>query len=262
MVAVAEVVDGRLAAVSPTAASPELSGISRWVFRLITNDSVFGVTLGRRAGALGRRAAVLYDNNSFGRGGADAFRRNFPGTLVSVDPIASGDSALGPFVRFWEQRGVELVFVAGISPSGVAVLQERQRQGFRGMVLGTDSWTSLVNQPELAEGVLIGTRFSPLEQRAEVIRFNEEFRARYGRPPDGFAAYGYDATRVLAHALKEGGVSRAAVRDYLAALRSRGGVPGVTGTVAFTPTGDPVAGGFVLLRIHDGELALVDSVPQ
>ena len=259
MVSVAEVVDGRIPVVTPTAASPELSGISRWVFRLITNDSVFGVTLGRRAGALGRRAAVLYDNNAFGRGGADAFRRNFPGTLVSVDPIASGDSALAPFVRFWADQQVDLVFVAGLNTSGLQVLRERMRQGYRGTVLGTDSWTPLVNHADVAEGVLIGTRFSPLEPRPEVAAFAEHFQARYGRPPDGFAAYGYDATHVMARALRDGGVSRAAVRSYLAGLRERGGVPGVTGTIAFTESGDPVAGGFVLLAIRGGQLVLADS---
>jgi branched-chain amino acid transport system substrate-binding protein len=259
MVAAAEVLDGRLVSVSPTAASPELVGISPWVFRLITNDSVFGETLGRRAGSLGRRAAVLYDNNTFGRGGADAFRRNFPGALVSVDPIASGDSAVAPFVRYWMQSEVDLVFVAGLNTTGLAVLRERSRQGYPGTILGTDSWTPLVNQADVAEGVLIGTRFSTLERRREVIEFSREFRARYGRPPDGFAAYGYDAVKVVARALEDGGTSRAAVQRYLAALRSQGGIPGVTGTIAFTPSGDPVAGGFVLLRIRGGELTLVDS---
>lgn len=259
MVAAAEVVDGRVVAVSPTAASPDLAGISPWVFRLITNDSVFGVTLGRRAGGLGRRAAVLYDNNSFGRGGADAFRRNFPGTLVSVDPVASGDSAVAPFVRFWQRSGVDLVFVAGLNTSGLEVLREARRQGFGGQVLGTDSWTPLVNHPEEAEGVLIGTRFSPLERRPEVIAFVNRFRDRYGRPPDGFAAYGYDATHLLARALEEGGISRPAVQRYLATLGQRGGMPGVTGTIAFTGSGDPVSGGFVLLRVTGGRLELADT---
>lgn len=261
MVSAAEVVDGRIPVVTPTAASPELSGISPWVFRLITNDSVFGVTLGRRAGVLGRRAAVLYDNNAFGRGGADAFRRNFPGTLVTVDPVASGDSGLAPFVRFWSEQQVDLVFVAGLNTSGLQVLREAKRQGYAGRVLGTDSWTPLVNHPDVAEGVMIGTRFSPLERRPEVAAFVEQFRARYGRPPDGFAAYGYDATHLLAGALRDGGVSRAGVRSYLAGLRGRGGVPGVTGTIAFTPSGDPVTTGFVLLQIRDGALTLVDSAP-
>lgn len=260
MVAAAEVLDGRLATVSPTAASPELSDISPWVFRLITNDSVFGVRLGRSAGALGRRAAVLYDNDSFGRGGAEAFRRNYPGTLVSMDPVTSGDTALEPFVRYWARHGVDLVFVAGLNATALEVLRERQRQGFTGRVLGTDSWSALVNHPDVADGVLLGTRFSPLEQRPEVADFVQSFRARWGREPDGFAAYGYDATHLLARALEEGGTSRGAVQQYLAGLRERGGVPGVTGRMAFTERGDPVAGGFLLLQIRDGTLALVDSV--
>lgn len=258
MLAAARVFDGKLAAVAPTAASPELSGISRWVFRVITNDSVFGIALGRYASRLGRRAAVLYDNNSFGRGGAQAFHRNYRGTIVSSDPIRSGDTDLGPFAAFYQAGGADLVFVAGVAPSGLAFLRVARRQGFRGAVLGTDSWVSLAGDPD-AEGAYIATRFSPLERRPEVMAFVRAFRARFGLDPDGFAAFCYDATRLVARALERGGMNRRAVRDYLASLDEATAFPGVTGAIRFTPGGDPVTRGFTMLRVQGGRLALVDS---
>ena len=258
MVAAARIYHGELAAVSPTAASPELSGISPWVFRLISNDSVFGVLLARRASGLGRRAAVLYDNNSFGRGGAYAFRRNFAGRIVSADPIWPGDLDLAPFVSYYRQHGVDLVFVAGVTPSGRALLQEARRQGYRGAILGTDSWAPLAGERRDAEGVYIAMRFSVLEPRPEVAAFARTFRARYGdQAPDGFAAFAYDATHLLARALREKGADRAGVRDYLAALERTGPYPGVTGPVRFTPGGDPASSRFVLLRVRGGRLTLV-----
>src|SRR5512133_65179 len=76
MVAAAQVYDGRLAAVATTATSPALTGISRWAFRVISSDSTNGSGIAKFAAALGRsRAAVLYENNTYGRGLADAFRR-------------------------------------------------------------------------------------------------------------------------------------------------------------------------------------------
>ena len=63
-------------------------GISPWVFRMISSDSVNGLRIARFCRKLGRgRAAILYENDSYGRGLAEAFRRNFSGDVVSIDPI-------------------------------------------------------------------------------------------------------------------------------------------------------------------------------
>jgi branched-chain amino acid transport system substrate-binding protein len=263
LVAAARVADGRIVAVSPTGASPELEGISPWVFRLISNDSVFGTALGREATRLGRRAAILYDNNAFGRGGADAFRRNFAGTIVSAQPLWPGDPRPAAFVEAYRREGVDLVYVAGLTPSGLAVLREARRQGFGGAVLGTDSWSTLVRQPDVAEGVYIATRFSVLEPRPEVRAFDDAYRKRFGADPDGFAGFGYDAARILARALSEGGTRRSAVRGWLAGMGQGGGYAGVTGPIRFTPGGEPESRRFVLLQVRGGKLTLAgDGAPK
>ena len=43
MMAAARVYDGELPAISPTASTPDLSGISSWVFRVIPSDSATGL---------------------------------------------------------------------------------------------------------------------------------------------------------------------------------------------------------------------------
>ncbi|HET6765227.1 MAG TPA: ABC transporter substrate-binding protein [Longimicrobiaceae bacterium] len=256
LVAAARVADGRIVALSPTAASPQLNGISPWVFRLISNDSVFGMTLGRHAAHLGRKAAVLYDNNAFGRGGADAFRRNFGGQIVSVDPLWPVAPRPRAFVEWFRRQGVDLVYVAGLTSSGQAVLGEARRQGFSGKVLGTDSWTPLAREGRVAEGVYIATRFSVLEPRPEVAAFDAAYRTRWRGEPDGFAGFGYDAVQILSRAAAQAGGSRASLRDW---LRSMPEHAGVTGPIRFTPGGEPRATRFVLLQVRDGRLALVDE---
>jgi branched-chain amino acid transport system substrate-binding protein len=88
MVAAARVYDGHLPAVATTASSPALTGISPWTFRVISSDSMNGLEIARFVMRRGRRrAAVLYENNAYGRGLTDAFIRGFKGDIVSVDPI-------------------------------------------------------------------------------------------------------------------------------------------------------------------------------
>ena len=69
MVSAAQVYDGRLAAVATTATSPALTGISPWAFRVISSDSANGIDIAKFAARSGlRRAAILYENNTYGRG--------------------------------------------------------------------------------------------------------------------------------------------------------------------------------------------------
>src|SRR5688500_8288972 len=88
MMSAAKVYDGDLAAVATTATSPDLTGISPWVFRVISSDSTNGLDIARFASSRGhRRAAILYENDSYGRGLAGSFRRSFVGEAISLDPI-------------------------------------------------------------------------------------------------------------------------------------------------------------------------------
>ena len=255
MVAAAHVYDGELPAVATTATSPELTGISRWTFRVISSDSANGIALARFAGTLGkRRAAIVYENNSYGRGLADAFQRAFAGEVVSVDPIPEGDSDLEPFVSYYAREKADIVFSAGTDASGLALLREARRQGLDATFLGGDGWTGLVADTVASAGVYVGAPFTAEDPRPEAQTFVRAFRSKYGRVPDGNAALAYDATKLVARAIAAVGPDRKRVRDWLAALDERHAFAGVTGAIRFEADGDPVGKSFVMTRISKGLL--------
>ncbi|MGH7664446.1 MAG: ABC transporter substrate-binding protein [Gemmatimonadaceae bacterium] len=255
MVAAAKVYDGHLPAVATTATSPDLTGMSPWVFRVISSDSANGIDLARFAASLGhRRAAILYENNSYGRGLASAFRSAFRGTVTGMDPIADDDTDFEPYVSYFVREQPDIVFVAGTENSGMAFLREATRQGLDADFLGGDGWSGIVAAPEAAEGAFVGTPFIHTDPRPEARRFVKAFRDRFRMDPDGNAALAYDATMLLAEAVAKRGTDREAVRDYLTGLEESAGFAGVTGTIRFLPTGDPVGKSFVMARVHDGGL--------
>ncbi len=256
MVAAAKIYDGALPAVATTATSPDLTGISPWVFRVIASDSATGVALGQFARRLGhRRAAILYENDSYGRGLADAFRRSFDGTILSIDPIPSGDGDFEPYIAFLKKADAGLVFVAGTEASGMAILREARRQKLSADFLGGDGWTGIVGEPA-AQGAYVGAPFTASDERQEAQRFVAAFRARYSMTPDGNAALAYDATRLLAKVIEEVGPDRAAIRDGLARLDDRTAHRGATGAIRFQPSGDPVGKDAIIARVENGDLTV------
>lgn len=255
MVAAAKVYDGKLSALATTASSAALTGISPWVFRVISSDSANGVDLARFAKRLGKtRAAILYENDAYGRGLADAFRGEFDGTVIGFDPIDADGTDAEVYGAWFAQQKPDLVFVAGTERSGLALMREARKAGVTAEFLGGDGWTGLVMDPVAAEGALVGAPFTALDPRPAAQKFVTAYRARYAADPDGNAALAYDAVQVLVAGLREVGGDRAALREWLAARSGDRAIPGVTGSIAFLPTGDPVGKSFVMTRIRSGAL--------
>jgi branched-chain amino acid transport system substrate-binding protein len=260
MLAAAHVYDGELAAVATSASSPDLTGISPWVFRVVTSDSLNGLALARFASQIGgtapemRQAAVLYENDPYGRGLADAFRRNFRGTIVSFDPIDPGLTDAEPFISYYKVRHPGIVFVASHDRAGLVVLREARLQQLDAVFLGGEGWEGILSDSAASEGAYIGTTFNDEHPSPAVQRFVERFRKRFQAGPDAFAALGYDATMLVARAIARGGADRHAIRDYIAGLDSDHPFDGITGPVYFSDGGDPLGMTFRIARVSQGAL--------
>ena len=259
-IAAAKVYDGHVAMIATSATSPTLTGISPWVFRVISSDSINGDMIARFATALGRkRAAIIYENDSYGRGLAAAFYRRFGGQIVSVDPIAPDATNLEPYVSYYKSRSPDIVFAIGGGTSGLALLREAQRQHLGSDFVGSDGWTAIVADTALSEGVYVGTPFTAEDPRPEARHFVDAFRRKFGTVPDDKSALGYDATRLLVQAIAAAGPTRTGVRDYLASLADTLAYHGVTGVIRFEENGDPEGKGLAMTRVTHGLLVLAEK---
>jgi branched-chain amino acid transport system substrate-binding protein len=206
-----------------------------------------------------KRAAILYENNTYGRGLADAFRKAFTGEVISSDPIGdTKDQPFEPYVSFYKQRKPDVVFVAGTDASGLAFLREVRRQNLSADLIGGDGWSSLSVDTVRSEGVFAGVPFTAEDPRPEAQTFVRAFEKKFKRAPDNNAALAYDATKLLYEAARSGR-SRAQIRDYLAGLSANNAFQGVTGAIYFRPDGDPVGKSVVMTRIERGVLRVVEG---
>lgn len=252
MIAAAPVYEGRLAAVS-SATSPMLSGISSWVFRVAPSDSLLATDEARLAVARGwRRVAVLYVNDAYGRGHADAFVpafRALGGVIVSRDPITDTTTSFEVFMHAYRTSHPDAVFVICGPQSYRALLHAVAVQHLTSQIVGGDGWTaSLADDPE-ANGVMWPSVFMLGDTSSVSKHFRTEFHQRFSRDPDAVSAMAYDATRALLEAIRRGGTTRAGVRKAL-------GTPGVltlgaTGPLGFS-RGDRVGSVGGMVRVRDG----------
>jgi branched-chain amino acid transport system substrate-binding protein len=247
--------------ISPTASSPELSGINPYTFRVCPSDLSHGPALARyareRLGA--RRAGVLYLNDDYGRGVRTAFAAEFArlgGTVVEQDPYLGSTASVEPYISRMRASGVDVLMVAADVPGAELVLRELRRQGVRWPVIGSDALVGIEANGPLAEGIHISSAYlsdQPGEKNATFVL--EFFRATQGERPNDVAGLTYDAVQLLAQAIDAVGPDRRAIRDYLASVGpQRPAFEGVSGRIAFDAAGDVPGKPVTIATVRNGKL--------
>lgn len=255
-----------LVELSPASSSPRISNAGPWTFRVCPTDLQHGGSLAEQAhGLLGvRRAAVLYENDTYGRGVLETFAAAFEqlgGTVVARDPLLPGRSSeeaqgdVDPYLERALQRGVDAILIGGQSSTGLGIIRAARERGFEGPVLGADGLTGIRSAGPVAEGVFVSSAYLPDRPTAASRRFVEAYQKRFGELPDHRAAGGYDAVYLLARVIEDAGADRQAIRDALAEVgRTRPAFEGVTGTIAFDENGDLLRKEVAVGVVRDGLL--------
>jgi branched-chain amino acid transport system substrate-binding protein len=203
------------------------------------------------------RAAVLYENDSYGRGLASAFRTGYRGEIVAFDPYDRATEDFEPYLAVFRARGAEVVFVAGAEDSGLRLLRAARALRFPAQLMGGDGWLGVTTDTAASEGAYVAAVFSPDGADERARGFVERYRARFGGEPDASAALAYDAVQAVGRALAAGATTRAEVRRELTRITGDAPLRGVTGAIAFRADGDRAGSALVLGRVHDGALPVV-----
>jgi branched-chain amino acid transport system substrate-binding protein len=251
-----------LVMISPSASSPDLSGVNPYVFRVCPSDLSHGAQLARFARqTLGaRRVGVIYVADDYGRGLRLSFATEFRrlgGEIVEEDPALSTTPSLEPYLaRMRQAGGVDALMVATERGGAELALRDMRRIGVRWPTLGGDALTGIEGTGPFAEGVRLSTAY--LVDRPGTR--NEQFVAAYARAyagerPDHRGAGAYDIVQLLAGVLAEAGTDRRAIRDRLARVgNDLPAFEGVTGAIGFDERGDVPATSVVIGTVRDGRL--------
>jgi branched-chain amino acid transport system substrate-binding protein len=251
-----------LVMISPSASSPDLSGVNPYVFRICPTDLSHGAQLARFVrGRLGaQRVGVIYVDDDYGRGLRLSFAqefRNLGGTVVEEDPSLSATPSLEPYLsRLRQGGGVDVVMLATERAGAELALREMARLGVHWPVFGGDALTGIEASGALAEGVRLSSAYLPDRPGERNAQFVAAYaRAHEGQRPDHRGAGAYDAVHLLARVIADAGTGRDAVRERLARIgRDLPAYEGVTGTIAFDGRGDVPAKPVVIGVVRAGRL--------
>lgn len=257
--------DAGLPQVSPTASHPDFTQMSEFQFRMVnTQKSLSFVHRDLLMDKLGlKRIAILYYQDDWGAyvNTSTAERVREAGGEVVLQEAMIPDSkdfrALVTKVKSAEPDGVFLA--SHYAESSIFIRQMRQA-GIEVAVLGADTLQNpkfLELAGEAAEGVVMPSYY--FSEDPDALDFTKAYEAHWGRLPDYYAVFGYDAIGIVSQSIGNvirggGELTRAAVRDQIAATKD---YPGVGGANTFDEVGDVVKP-MRVLQIRDGGYRLYD----
>ena len=147
------------------------------------------------------------------------------GEIVYSGAYTVGDTAFTALLTEIHNVQPDVIFCPGFQPEVPSLISEARKIGITGTFLGGSAWDdrerflSILDDNTVLDGSYYPTNFSVATQDADVQEFVGSYTTLFGTPPDGIAASGYDAMRLLARAIeKAGSLDRVAVRDAFAAV--------------------------------------------
>ncbi len=205
---------------------------------------------------------VLHDTTAYGQGVADFFQKaaaeegltvlGFEGTTET----ANFEGVIQPILAL----DPDLIYFGGIySQTGIFINQARAA-GYEGLYMGPDGFDSS-EFAELAGDAGVNTYYTtvaaPPTFYPAAAQFIEDYTAKFGEPPQPFAAQAYDSTGIVLAAIQsvlESGeeLTREAVA---AAVRATENYEGMTGTYTFDDNGDPELATYVILQVGSSDPA-------
>jgi branched-chain amino acid transport system substrate-binding protein len=204
-----------------------------------------------------KKIYVINDKTAYGEGLAQAFsgRAKALGVTPVVDTgIEASERDFNTILNRAAVDKPDAVYYAGIYDQAGPLLKQMRAKGITAAFVGGDgldaSELQALGGADNMKNVYFTTTSGPVSSLPAAKRFAERYKAKFNADPEGYSAYGYDATHVvlqgIADALranKGAKPARAAVAKAVRGVK----FAGITGAVAFNGRGDlPVAKYFIV----------------
>ena len=254
----------RIPIVGTSTTARGVTAIGPYVFRTsLPEAEVIPVTLKKAISRGVKTISLLYANDDvFSKSGFDVMKEAAEKAglnVVAIESFGSKDTDFSAQLTKIKSLKPDAVGISAlVEPTSGVLLQARQL-GFGGETLFIGG--NGANSPKLgeiagvaADGLIVGSPWFIAKPDPANQKFVADFRQKYGKAPDQFAAQAFDALRIVAAAIdRAGAADPVKVRDALVLTK----FSGVMGPFAFTAGRDPAsAEGVVVLEMRGGKFGI------
>jgi len=222
--------------VSPSSTNPKVTQVGDYIFRVCFIDPFQGPVMAKFAhdNLKVKTVAVLKDLKSdYSLGLSEFFIQKFKdlgGRVVAEQSFQTGDSDFKAQLTQIRGKNPDAIFIPAYYTEVGLIARQARQLGIKAVLLGGDGWDS-PKLFEIGKEAVSGSFFSNHYATESPVPATQEFiknyKAKYGETPDGLAAAGYDAARILLAAIESAPeMTPVAIRDELAKTKDFDGATG------------------------------------
>lgn len=214
----------------------------QWLFLAPLTDTLVQSVMLRDMKEKGiERIALLNSDSAFGTSGREQLEAqagNYGVQIVVQQTFGNNDKDMTPQLTNIRAKDAQAIVVWSTGPAQAIAVRNIRQLGIDVPVYlshAANDYNFLRLAGDASNGVLIPSSklyvadslAADDPQKPVIERFVADYTSRYKRPPATFAGNGYDATMLIAAAIKTAGPDRKAVRDALEAVKNHVGVTGI-----------------------------------
>jgi branched-chain amino acid transport system substrate-binding protein len=201
-----------------------------------------------------KSAYIVHDKTTYGQGVAEAFKADIEKKGVKIVGFDGTEekSNFDPIVTPIKAKNPDLIYFGGIYDQGAPFFKQAREKGVKSKFLGPDGLDSS-DLVKIAGKAVVGMYYTTAAAPAsspQAKQFAEEFKKKFGKNPEPYAAESYVATAIALKALESvsaGG--KAPAREAVAAAIRKVKYTGMTGTIEFDDKGDPKKASYYVLQV-------------
>ena len=254
---------GGLVQVTPSASHPDLVKMNKWMFRTSETIPTYVNPLAdfvvQKLGK--KRVAVVQVQTDWGQSVGQTFvaeAKKESGEIVDHAVYNQGTTDFRSILTRMRREKPDAIFLAMLEEEAATFMKQRKQLGLTDVVV-VDSGVGLTDRSlnlagDAFEGLWSIRLYNPADPAPAVQSFIKTFTAKYGKAPDIWSAYGFDAATIVMTAAKRAGprVTRVEEQEQLAKF-GRG--EGANGAFAINPdTRDIERFGLTTVRVDDGKI--------
>jgi branched-chain amino acid transport system substrate-binding protein len=254
-----------------SASNPTVTDNAPYYFRLVPTDDNQAVVLADYARELGaKKVGILYHADEYGKGLSDGFQNLAKANGLEIVSAQSYDATtvdFRPMLTVLKSKRPDVIVICGFVEKSIAILnQAAERQIVAKFLAGDGTF----NEEQLvrgagqnAEGVYVAAPYVFDDSNPKNRAFLEAYwkECSHGgkqQKPASWAAFAYDASGILADALRAGHYTRESIYKYCRSIDTKDrAYNGITGLTYFGPQGNAVGRKFRLAVVRNGKFEVV-----
>ncbi len=251
--------DAQLAMISPANTNPKITDRNLLsVNRVCGRDDVQGAVGAEFAKGLKiKNAYVIHDKTTYGQGVAEFFRDDSKKLGIEVVGFEGTEekSNFDPIITPIKAKNPGLIYFGGIYDQAAPFFKQVFEKGVKAKFLGPDGMDSS-DLTKIAGKAVVGmyytTTAGPVALYPKAKKFAEDYKTKFGKSPEPYAAESFDSTAIALKALEaaiKGAGGKLPAREAVSVQIRKTKHEGITGSIEFDEKGDRKKAGYFVLQV-------------